>query len=376
MFDQSVNPSSLKFAIQEPERSNFSREYANPDNLIAEAIDTFANELALNILNTNKVKNNIVYQLNCAKSALLQRRLILNLTTINKAKQSNRNSIIKSIHALLEDDSRYSVLRLDIRSFYESCSRHIIMNRLLEDPAYGSDTCKLVNLFFDLFEQHNIRGLPRGLGLSAILSEFYMRKFDHILKNNDSTLYYARFVDDIILITLDTPEDAYQLAQTALPDNLEFNLSNEKFKHFSVPSLHDKKLPNNAEKKEISFDYLGYKFQIDAEKKLRRVTVDIAEKKINRIKERLIKALLLFLKHRDFRMLESRVRFLSSNFIVGSRKRSTKKRTGIYYNYQMLTTDNGLDNLDQFLSRLCFDNTFQQSILGSPLNLTESPLVH
>ena len=44
-------------------------------------------------------------------------------------------------------------------------------------------------------------GVPRGMNISATMSELYMRKFDRWIRSFDSVYFYARFVDDIIVFS-------------------------------------------------------------------------------------------------------------------------------------------------------------------------------
>ena len=43
-------------------------------------------------------------------------------------------------------------------------------------------------------------GVPRGIGISAYLSELFMRNVDNQIQELDDLIYYARYVDDIIAI--------------------------------------------------------------------------------------------------------------------------------------------------------------------------------
>ena len=43
-------------------------------------------------------------------------------------------------------------------------------------------------------------GVPRGFGVSAYLSELYMREIDNEIKALPDVIYYARYVDDIVII--------------------------------------------------------------------------------------------------------------------------------------------------------------------------------
>src|SRR5699024_10410218 len=46
----------------------------------------------------------------------------------------------------------------------------------------------------------NAKGLPRGIGVSAFLSELFMRDIDNQIRNLTDLVYYARYVDDIVAV--------------------------------------------------------------------------------------------------------------------------------------------------------------------------------
>src|SRR5690606_3078770 len=68
------------------------------------------------------------------------------------------------------------IIRRDIADFYESIDPASIRDRLLFDPI---TTPRVRELLTHFFSQHaSGPGIPRGVGLSAVLSELYMQQFD------------------------------------------------------------------------------------------------------------------------------------------------------------------------------------------------------
>lgn len=45
-------------------------------------------------------------------------------------------------------------------------------------------------------------GLPRGLSISSVMSELYMKYFDLRIRRLEGVYYYARFVDDIVVFVV------------------------------------------------------------------------------------------------------------------------------------------------------------------------------
>ncbi|NKC48016.1 hypothetical protein HED54_04565 [Ochrobactrum anthropi ATCC 49188] len=102
-------------------------------------------------------------------------------------------------------------------------------------------------------------GLPTGISLSATLSELYLRNFDRGIKALPWVRYFARYVDDIIIIA--EPRTTAQLMESALisglPDGLALNSGKDK-RYF-------RKLERDfgGAGPEADFDYLGYRFKVD-----------------------------------------------------------------------------------------------------------------
>ena len=95
-------------------------------------------------------------------------------------------------------------------------------------------------------------GVPRGVGVSAYLSELYMRRFDETIQAQPDVLYYARYVDDIIIICVPPPDAGVREIRRTL-----------------VRALRERRLTRNRTKtREFwidgsthqSVDYLGYNF--------------------------------------------------------------------------------------------------------------------
>ena len=66
------------------------------------------------------------------------------LKVINKSKQSDRESIVRSIKDLLRGIGGGSILRLDISGFYESVSLSYLREIILGDDIYSNSTKDLL----------------------------------------------------------------------------------------------------------------------------------------------------------------------------------------------------------------------------------------
>lgn len=78
-------------------------------------------------------------------------------------------------------------------------------------------------------------GLPRGLGISAVLSELRMKYFDLSLRRVEGVYYYARFVDDIIVFC-SSRRSADMVMETAKAELYKLGLTlNDKSHIFGSP---------------------------------------------------------------------------------------------------------------------------------------------
>lgn len=149
----------------------------------------------------------------------------------------------------------------------------------------------------------------------------------------------------IIFCTRDPSEIIDEISK--LLSDLNLNLSfNEKTYVFNA-----NKPTNNEE----FIDYLGYKIIFETQplqEKSRKITVQISDKKIHKIKNRLHKAFRSYTRTRTFNLLEARLKFLTGNqYIIGDIER-TKLKSGIYYNYPLITTKHQVKKLDTFYQKL------------------------
>lgn len=290
-----------------------------------------------------------------------------NISKVFNVKQADRYRIIGTLSNILEGKQEGSLIRLDIKNFYESINRKKLLNRIYNSSLLSIETKKYINKLFKHPSLKHISGLPRGLSVSANLAEFYMKSFDKFAKQSYGVFFYARYVDDIIICcsnNINNIETNFirQLG-SKLPDGLKFHENSEKY------GIYD--LSDN-----FSLQFLGYKINVSntytlydnfIEKKkknkqknnsgkFRDVFIDISKNKINKIKEKIIKSFLYF-KHRgDFNLLKKRLQFLTVSFPITktpiNNSLTGKMFLGISYNYSLLNITDSLVELDKFLKMI------------------------
>lgn len=272
-------------------------------------------------------------------------------------RQENRVQIVKTLMSLLSEGVDYRVYRLDIRSFFESVDVGDVLARLRADRSFSRQCLRLLENLFSHLKILGVNGLPRGLAISSILAEFALRDFDRAVGSTPHIFYYARFVDDIIVISRgdETPKKQLKAWARLLPPGLHFNNSKTRWIDFGDHR------PHSAAVKE--FDFLGYQLIISSHPtgrpSARAIYADISVRKQNKIKSEIVKSALQFCSDGNFTDLIDRLKLLSSNATVYDQARQVKRKVGVYYNYQLIDADKaqGLAELDRFIKSFFLSGT-------------------
>src|SRR5690606_11262389 len=132
---------------------------------------------------------------------LILRKLNDNIKRIYKDEQANRRIIISQVKTLLTETCPFWVIKTDIKRFYESIDRDRLISKFNDDSILSYQSMYLMKKVFENPILLGKSGVPRGMNISATMSELYMRKFDRCVRSYDSVYYFARFVDDIIIFS-------------------------------------------------------------------------------------------------------------------------------------------------------------------------------
>ena len=137
----------------------------------------------------------------------ISKKIQENIRETYKVRQSSRYAILSQLINLLEDNCPKYVIRTDIKNFYESIPQKILLEKINNDYLLSIKTQKFINQIFESYngligqtDADTAIGVPRGIGISAYLSELFMRNVDNQIQELDDLIYYARYVDDIIAI--------------------------------------------------------------------------------------------------------------------------------------------------------------------------------
>ncbi|MFO3797843.1 MAG: antiviral reverse transcriptase Drt3a, partial [Anaerolineales bacterium] len=265
------------------------------------------------IILESELRKNKVYRLADLSDQLIVRHINKTIRRVTGVKQANRTAIVNSIVRLSEEGLPFRVYKLDIANFYETTDPKIAIERARRDDAYSTHFTALLRSFFVSMAASNILGLPRGLSISATLSELLMRDFDRDAMDDDRVQYYARFVDDIVIITSgkENPRDFLRELRKRLIPGIDFNY--KKTRIFSLSPFNS--AYNNYLSIDAQFDFLGYQISIHHTQRTdgrlsRKVLLDLSKKKERRVKSRLYLSFASYRSDGDFNSLLQRIRLL------------------------------------------------------------------
>ena len=263
--------------------------------------------------------------------------------------QKNRNKIVDELVSYLKEGSAYRIYRLDIKSFYESCDKERLSKIIEENTNLPFKTKYLVESFIELCKKNNLLGVPRGVEISSILADISMKEIDSTINKNDNVIYYARYVDDIIIVTtsLEVEQDFIrEIEGEMLSRGYVLNKKKQNI-------LFLKKTEKAAA--QVAFEFLGYDFNInnlvgkDALKNPRNIEIDISKEKLKKLKLKICKSFYSFNKNNDFEMLIDRLTFLSTNRKL-KKNRDPQVLSGIFYNYARINkSETSIKMLDYFV---------------------------
>lgn len=282
------------------------------------------------------------------ESFFAEKQIQRNIKYTYKVKQNDRDIIIPQLKSCLSNNYPIHVIRTDIKSFYEKINPEILMDKLNKNAMLSLSSRKIIAKLLRSYKglSGGVLGIPRGIGISAYLSELYLKEFDRKVRGLENLVYYARYVDDIILIvapeSIVSKEFYLDYVKSCLKEeDLEINDDKDKTSVFIFPD----------ENSIFEFDYLGYKFK----KKGMNVELSISDKKNNKYISKIDYCIDKFNKSSAktprlaARELKVRLRFLTSNTRLSSNKGNAV--IGIYSNNKWVTDYKFLDYLDHQLNR-------------------------
>lgn len=371
------------------------------DTIVTEVLDGVTDGINNHIINlvlggnyggqSYKFEHNI-------QNFLISKKIQENINKTYNVKQSSRYAILSELLNLLEDNFPKYVIRTDIKSFYESIPQKKLLDKINNDYLLSIKTKKFIHQVFTSYNNitgqtnsETAKGVPRGVGISAYLSELFMRSIDNKIRELDDLIYYARYVDDIIVIFVPNSKNVnslqltnYKTQLTDLITNEELDLNADKTNEYNLLEgifnlRFDDNQPNFVPN---LIQYLGYEIgsviSYKANGKIERKDLSVRLSK-NKIDKYFNKMKLSFQdfknkKHHNrknsFKLLSARINYLTSNTKLRNNK--DKVFVGIYYSNPFLNSDVSLEKLQKrlkwYIDRAGLTNAEKQIMLKYSFN--------
>lgn len=282
-----------------------------------------------------------------AETFFVVKQVQWNIYRIYKVKQANRHDLACRVRDTIGSGFPYELVRTDVSDFYESIDRKRLYVKIDQDQLLSSSSKRFIRQIFSSYEalSGSLKGIPRGVGISAYLAELFLRPIDRAAGDLPGIILYCRYVDDIVAVFARPP------AGVALGP----------YKARLIKILNDHGLSHN-EGKTVDFDfgdkggpkefeYLGYRFTAT----LRTLQIAPSDAKIDKLKLRLEATFLEYQRaastrqRQAFRELVARIKFLTGNARLKNSKASAT--TGIYYNNPLTTDLTRYETLDALLKK-------------------------
>ena len=359
MFEQIITERDVRQLIHKHELINEkeNRKLSKDDDVIKNIFFNIDSGKYKFKITQTSVEDKTLYSADNIETRIILRYLDRLIKRVYKVRQTNRDRIIKQLISMLHSNNEFYICKLDISSFYETINTTKLLQHIKDDGIISFKNYSLINSVIK--KKTCKKGLPRGISFSAALSEFYLRSFDKYLKRHSKITYFARYVDDIIIIS---SVDISQEIKDYIRTNLGLEINIEKEKEYKI---------DNSNNKIFEINFLGYTFLIHNQKANKRIVeVKIETSKIEKIKKRIIKSSLIFIKDGKFNNYYDRIRLLFSNYMLDKNKNGILM-SGIYYNYRYITDYSSLNKVNQFKNSLISNNSRLSKKINSKLSLDQ-----
>lgn len=289
-------------------------------------------------------KGHELYLLSNYNTILILRATAKAIADQYRIRTMSRDAIVRGVLESLFDATPSYMTRCDFSSFYENLEIAPIVSEILSNTRTHPQVKSV------LHELNNAGiltsatpGIPRGLGLSAILSELRLLAFDHKVRSLQGVYRYFRFADDFIIFSTNPHSEI--LAGIKEITGKDLCLNAKKTKELKIESLTDsEKNPCTIEPKDMSF--LGYQFIISQGMRRghpRQIRVTLSKDKLAKRKMRVILSLKDFIKNKNSELLLRRIQLLTGNIKIRRTghavgPRNAHVNTGIYYSYKACGT--------------------------------------
>ena len=274
-------------------------------------------------------------------------------------KQANKHQIMSNVKLLLNTTAPFYLIRTDISSFFESIPQQALLEKIKANNLLNNKTKGMIKGILSEYNRqkdtNKIKvdcGVPRGIGISSYLSEIYMHDIDQHIRNREEVIFYARYVDDILIILAGLPnnQNIKQYYKTLEKLFAKYGLAIKK----NDPKEDKCKLIdfyNHTAKQE--FTYLGYKITISTTGKVINAKFRMSDNKVNRIKHKIDLAFTHFEKVSKSNIKKAKRDLIDSIDLISGNYRLTKSKervkAGLFFGNDLLTDLTDLESLTSYL---------------------------
>lgn len=312
--------------------------------------DFFRTSGAIASLHASPLNGRFVYSLLTLRDHLYVRRTDQILRKALNISRPDRNNEVRQLIKVIESEPEYKILRADIESFFESVNFKQVIDRLESENFRNHSTiAHLRSINSHLQSRFGYHGLPRGLAISSTLADYAIQEVDVQFSANQSTIYYARYVDDICVIHLGDNR-ALRSQLVALLAKQGLGLNQSKTLLLQPPYANP-------------LEFLGYSINLAPGNE-----VSISDKKILKAKRRIALTLRAFAADTGptaYAIFRDRLRFLSSVVELNRVDRSTPVFSGFRHVYRECTPnvlEAQLTKLDRFLHSIINSRRYRLGI--------------
>lgn len=263
------------------------------------------------------------------------------LKVLYELRMPSRDTLVSQIKSLALDGVPKYIIRSDVESFYESVRHKELLDGIHQSPELSVLIKRiLTRLLKDYVSvSGDPNGLPRGIGISAYLSEIYLSSIDAEIRRQDDLFYYARYVDDMVLMYAPQRKE---LVVSYLP------VLSEMLKDKGLAFNNKTKVIDLLGEQKGKFDYLGYTFDVSSSSP----GVRLSQRKFDKYRSRIDKAFMdyssksRFVPKKAAEELILRCLFLTGNMRLFNRK--SNAFIGVYFSNKFITDTSQLCGLDHF----------------------------
>jgi hypothetical protein len=214
-----------------------------------------------------------------AETFFVVKQLQRNIYRIYKVKQSNRHDLACRIRDTVGSGFPFEVVRTDVSDFYESVDRDWLYAKLDRDQLLSSSSKRFIRQIFTSYKElsGSLKGIPRGVGISAYLAEMFLRPVDRAIGGMPGIVLYCRYVDDIVAVFARPPSGS---ALGSYKDRVLKILNDNGLTHNAGKTIEFNLGDKSGTKK---FEYLGYSFAVT----LRTLEIAPSDAKIEKLRQRL-----------------------------------------------------------------------------------------